>query len=459
MTRNVVLLVLDTVRKDVFDERATGIRERSSVSFDRAYAPSSWTVPSHASMFTGRLPHDHGVHAHNPSYDGLSVGDTFLSEIPHRPVAASANSFLSERFGFGGWFEEFTHLHGNEELLPGGVDTAEFMEETDAAGLSRYVSYLRTAAAESALVPSLVNAAYLKLNNAALGRPVPRFGDYGARATLRAGRRRAVGEEPFFLFLNVVDAHAPHEVLRSYDTDVPKSWTSREHDVWDVNVRGPDQFPEYLDRFTELYGCAVEYLDRRVCQFLDRLREGTDRETTVIVTADHGEELGRSSERTLGHKIPSAAVTHVPLEVLNPPEAWAEETVEGVVSLLDIGRLVAGVTEADRPSITREVAPTERLGDTHPPEDRREFWNRGIRVAYTDGESYEWDTFGARNRYTVERSSERLVDDDVTPPTVATDQYSVDIDTAKRDAVAGEDRLSATVGEHTRDRLEDLGYM
>ena len=458
MTWNVVLLVLDTVRKDVFDERATGIRSRSAVSFERAYAPSSWTVPSHASMFTGELPHEHGIHAHDPTFD-VPREATFLSALPHRPVAASANSFLSERFGFDDWFDSFSHLHGNEELLPGGIDTAGFMESADTTGIGRYLAYLREAATQSALVPSLANAAYLKLNNATLGRPVPRIGDYGARATLRAGRRNATREEPFFLFVNLVDAHAPHEVLRAYDTDVPRSWTSREHDVWEVNLEGPSGFPTYLDRFADLYGCAVEYLDHRVCRFVDRVQAATDAETTVIVTADHGEELGRDTERTLGHKIPSAAITHVPLEVINPPPSWEPGRVTELVSLLDVERMVRGIVDGDRPSLARDIAPTERLGDTSPPDTRREFWNRGIRVAYTSGESYEWDTLGASNRYEVERSVERLAEEGATLPTAATDAYAVDLDTAKRNATAEKKRLADTVDDGTRDRLEDLGYM
>jgi arylsulfatase A-like enzyme len=323
-------------------------------------------------MFTGQLPHEHGVHAHDPMYD-VPVDETFLANLPHRRVAASANSFLSERFGFDTWFDTFFHLHGNEELLPGGVDTADFMESSDATGIGRYIAYLREATAQSALVPSLANAAYLKLNNAILGRPVPRIGDYGARATLRAGRRAALGAEPFFLFINLVDAHAPHEVLRSYDTDVPWSWTSREHGVWEVNLRGPREFSTYLNRFEELYGCAVEYLDRRVCQFIDQLQAGTDDDTTVIVTADHGEELGRETERTLGHKIPSAAITHVPLEIINPPPSWESRQMTELVSLLDLDQIISGILDDNEPTITREIAPAERLGDTSPPKEQKSF--------------------------------------------------------------------------------------
>jgi len=149
-TRNVVLLVLDTVRKDVFDERASRLRKRPGVSFERAYAPSSWTVPSHASMFTGKLAHEHGVHAHDIDYTKIDLKDTFLDALEHQTIGVSTNSFLSPQFGFDRLFDEFTSLQGNEELLPGGIDSAEFMDTTDAAGIARYLAYLKAAAAKSA---------------------------------------------------------------------------------------------------------------------------------------------------------------------------------------------------------------------------------------------------------------------------------------------------------------------
>lgn len=458
-TRNIVLLVLDTVRKDVFDERANQICERSTVSFERAYAPSSWTVPSHASMFTGRLAHKHGVHAHDIDYTKISIEDTFFHTLAHRTIGVSANSFLSPRFGFDRFFDEFASLQGNEELLPGGIDSAKFMDTTNATGIDRYLAYLRKAVAESALTPSLANAFYMKLNNAGLGRPVPRLGDYGARAVLKSGYRRAPVSSPFFLFINLVDAHEPHEVLRGYETDVPAGWTSREHDIWEVNTTGIEHFSTYLDRFSELYGCAVEYLDDRVGDFADSIQSKTAGETTVIVTADHGEELGHENERTLGHKIPSAAVSQVPLEIINPPPSWSTGRANDIVSLLDLKKLVHAVVDNEPLDIAREIAPIERLGDTHPPTKQTAFWNRGIRTTFGEEVAYEWDTEGAQNCYEIGKSTEWLAEENVTIPDQSLTQYSIDLDTAKGDAAELGAPLGDSVDGRTQKRLEDLGYM
>lgn len=457
--RNIVLLVLDTVRKDVFDERATQIRNRASLSFERAYAPSSWTVPSHASMFTGVLPHEHGVHAHNTNFGAINPADTFFSDFETTKIGVSANSFLSPQFGFDAFFDEFESLHGNEELLTGGIDTAAFMNKTEASGLKKYVEYVKTARAESALFESIVNAAYMKSNNAVLHQPLPRIGDYGARTVLKRGRKLVADTDSFFLFMNLVDAHAPHEVLRVYDTQVPSNWTSRVHSVWEINNAGPKNFPEYLSKFEELYGHAVAYLDRQVEYFIDDILAQSDSETTIIVTSDHGEELGRENERTIGHKIPSPAITHVPLEVINPPASWEGGYVKELVSLLDISQLVDCILAGRQPRLERDRVPVERLGDVKPPEERMEFWNRAIRFVYEGDRAYEWDTMGAKNRYAVGPSEGRLVAEDISLPDRCTEEFDVDLEVVKARISETNQDLAAEVDEQTKNRLEDLGYM
>ena len=65
MTRNVVLVCLDTVRKDYFDEYATRLQKLCDVSFEQCRAASSCSVRSHASFMTGELPYRHGIDSYN----------------------------------------------------------------------------------------------------------------------------------------------------------------------------------------------------------------------------------------------------------------------------------------------------------------------------------------------------------------------------------------------------------
>ena len=64
---NIILVVFDTLRWDYFkrfvqDDPLFTEQLKDFVNFDMAFSPSSWTLPSHLSLFTGLYPSEHGVH-------------------------------------------------------------------------------------------------------------------------------------------------------------------------------------------------------------------------------------------------------------------------------------------------------------------------------------------------------------------------------------------------------------
>lgn len=68
MKPNIVIILMDTLRKDAFDKWLSeyngeykSIIENSFI-FDNARSPSSWTLPSHMSLFTGLYPSEHEIH-------------------------------------------------------------------------------------------------------------------------------------------------------------------------------------------------------------------------------------------------------------------------------------------------------------------------------------------------------------------------------------------------------------
>src|SRR5262249_39401098 len=99
---NVVLITMDTTRADHlscygYARATTPVLEKSTQRgsrFDRAYAVASWTLPSHASMFTGLLPSVHGA---IESHWWLDSSETTLAEILQRNGYATAG-FVSGPF-------------------------------------------------------------------------------------------------------------------------------------------------------------------------------------------------------------------------------------------------------------------------------------------------------------------------------------------------------------------------
>lgn len=103
---NVLVVVLDTVRASetclAGQETTPTLRDTASrgATFERAIAPAAWTLPSHASMYTGKSPREHGaVSTHRYLTTGHEKLAERLSNAGFRTGVFTPNLFLSETFG------------------------------------------------------------------------------------------------------------------------------------------------------------------------------------------------------------------------------------------------------------------------------------------------------------------------------------------------------------------------
>ena len=477
--RNVVLVCLDSVRKDYFDRFATRLAERADVSYDQCRAASSWSTPSHASMLTGTLAHGHGIHTHDPDFSGLDRGETFLGDLAeHTAVGVSANEYASSTFGFDGVFDEFHDVDPTSRYAE-GLNPGEFFASTDASGPALYAAYLRRALGHDHPARSVANGVLARLDSYSKTAPVPKLLDDGANVVSRTALRAVESvEEPYFLFTNFMDAHVPHRHTRGYDAslhDAPKGWDSTALDNWGINLHGELEENEAdLERFRDLYAASIDYLDRRVSAFVDRLQAASERETTVVITADHGENLGYAADdRLVGHKGSlSEGLLHVPLLVIDPPER-NEPPGRGYVSHLQLGRLLASVAHDSLPDVAAQRIPAELvgIGTTVGPladpgyEDEYARWNRMIRCVYDAERKYVWDSLGNSEAYglDVERACwQGRVAEDVEVPAWARGRFGAEISAYKAAAVeAGEAFRSRReqVDDRAMERLGDLGYL
>jgi hypothetical protein len=270
-----------------------------------------------------------------------------------------------------------------------------------------------------------------------------------------------------------MEAHPPLQHTRGYDPsihNVPNSWTSREFDYWEIRRDGAFETNEKnIEYFKQLYRAAIDYLDGIVSGFITDASDLTNLETTCIVTADHGEDLGgtQSSPR-FGHTGSlSEGLLHVPLHLYNPPKDYPD-TVTDYASLLDLGDLITNLARDKFIDITRTSIPAELIGalrqDQEWPLDESEFeyWNRMIRCTYCDGTKVEWDSLGNQLIYSLdsERPSHQTNPEELNEiPQWADDHFTTDIDSYKQQAIQQEEGLGEVVDETTLDRLEELGYL
>ena len=299
---NVVLVVLDTVRADHLS--AYGYYRRTSPNFDRlaaqgslflnAYAGSSWSLPSHASMFTGLLPHEHGADpvplaAHHTTLAerlaarGYATGSFVANTIWCTRAAGLAQGFARHEDYFGNAWDGISRTVYAQKLLDAALRTA---------GIHRSLTLKR---AEE------VNARALSWLAARQGRP-------------------------FFLFLNYFDAHEPVFPPAPYDGLFGSATRVNARLPIDAKQSQQGITPSAAQAQVDAYDGAIAYMDAQLGVLWAELeRRGLAQNTILIVTSDHGESLGEAG--LYGHQSSlRREQLHVPLLVVYPEGVPAANT-------------------------------------------------------------------------------------------------------------------------------------
>lgn len=331
---NVLLLILDTARAISMSVDGYGLPTtpelekfaRRGVNFIAAQAPSSWTLPSHASMFTGRLPHQlsTGFRA------GLDSAYPTLAEALARQGYHTAGfvanlHYASRDFGLNRGFihyEDYAVSFG-EMFLNSSVGRYLSVRQ----GFRRLVGYYD--------ILGRKNAAQLN------GHLLDWIDD-------RDDRR------PFFAFVNYYDAHEPYLPPAEYDQKFASS-TPRKPYLTDQSIRGARRLVKLrmtgaeIDREHQAYAASLAYLDHEIGRLLDSLESrGLLQNTLVIITSDHGEQFGEHGMFVHGNSL-YQPLTRVPLIVALPARVPAGMVVNDYFNLRDLAATVvdlAGVTDA-----------------------------------------------------------------------------------------------------------------
>jgi len=457
---DIVLICLDSVRKDFFEETATGIARRSDLSFDQCRAASSWSTPSHASMISGLLPHEHGVHTHSPSFGNLPADETLFREFEdYRTVGISANAYAGPAYDFDRYFDRFVELE-RRVRFPEGADPTRFGSGYENPNRAR-IDYVKHCLTHRHPIKSSFNGVFNMVDKATGGKLLPRLVDEGAKHGLRLAREEIEeGDGSTFVFLNLMEGHVPYRPGLHLDGDLyetPWDWSTLNKGTWELC--GEEYDERYWTRRNQLYRAQIDYLDRRISAFIDSL----DDDVPVVVTADHGDNLGTEVDGGLAnHKSSlSEGLLHVPLTVCNSSTDYAGDG-SAYVSHLQLPDLLSGLRDGRIEDLGRDRIYAELIGMSggSEPDSDYEYWDRMIRCGYRDSEKVVWDSRGNGHRYRLdgERPNwQREVERVSPPPEWATSRFEADIETYKRRARSSGETVD--VDEATEERLQELGYL
>jgi arylsulfatase A-like enzyme len=301
---NVVLVIMDTMRADRLSLYGNPHRTspqidqlaRHAIVFDRAIAQAPWTAPSVASIFTGTYQSVHGVtHRWNQSSITSVLGEQFhtLAEAFHdagyRTAAFSSQAWTIPRTGFAQGFDTFDVVSSIDDIY-----------ETD--------------------------------------------------RVMRSGIEwiGAHEDEPFFVYLHVLDPHSPYHAPPPFDElfwkgppppnmapmtklDVAGQWKyllslGREHPVED----------EDLEWMLAMYDSEIAYVDHWVGALSRTLQEkGLSGKTLLVLVSDHGESFREHQVFGHGQRLWNPEL-HVPLVLVHPGWFPDQERVATPVGTMDL---------------------------------------------------------------------------------------------------------------------------
>ena len=489
MTRNIVFVVMDTARaidtSYVVDspgrsESAIGRLVQEGTTFTNAFATAPWTLPSHASMFTGTFPSKHGAHAEHKYFASSPTLAEVLRYAGYDTAAVTNNVWIADEFGFERGFDDLYKVwqYIQSETDFGGVAVTE-------TGFEQFVAAGRVLFRGNALV-NFLNGLYGKL--------LYRRNDYGAKRTNDLVRewlasREETNANPFFLFVNYLEPHLKYQppavVARQY---LPEGISYEEamnvsQNQWKY-IGGKVQLTEQdLEVLRGLYRAEIAYLDYRIGKLREALEAAGEWEDTVIVVAgDHGENIGDHGLMDHQYSLHDTLL-HVPLVVAGG-EFSGGTSVDGLVQLHDLFPTLLDVAGVDAPEArecsqgrslvpsadtpTRNHVIAEYVGPQPSIESlERQVgelssavyeYDRGLRTIRTETEKLIVGSDGSSWLYDLKADpEERREVSDNRPETAQTlRRYLSEWMDSFEQATFHE---SVDMDEGTKRRLEDLGYL
>ena len=290
---NVILVCVDTLRPDYLGaygfpaDISPNIDKlaKSSIQFNNAYAPSPWTPPSINALFTGKYPKSKPWPLPKGKVWGLIPKNVTIAEIlkdnGYRTGAFVWNDYLDKRNGYDQGFNHY-------------VDKRVDFQQ----GALNWIQQKKF--------------------------------------------------QPFFLYLHYIDVHGPYkgeykDVINLKDHPI----FGPDRDLSEPEIkRRPKSIGLYLEKWHKelnqknlwraAYAAGIKKFDKKFGKLLDQLEEaGTLKNTIIIFTSDHGEELLEHNNWGHGFSLMEHQL-RIPLLIRVPGWRAKHFLIDDPVSLIDI---------------------------------------------------------------------------------------------------------------------------
>lgn len=300
--KNIILFLLDTVRQaDINAMQRIAALARGGTSYSNAISPGTWTIPSHASMFTNKnvaqlrnLPNDffHSFKNIDPWLVKTNfLGDnetTLASKLKadgYTNILFSSNPLISSQSNISTGFDRVYDIW-NDSIIRNSLKIKMLMKIFDINGR---MNVFRAVKLVSLFIPgSALDSIYLSLRIKGINSMIKRDGtfniDRGGRSinkNLEHYLKYSYDFKPHFMFLNFMEAHENYPVEGILQ------------DKW-LYLSGVEDLSGYvLGKLHNAYIRRIKYMDRKINNSIELLRaHGLLDNAKVIITSDHGQLFG-----------------------------------------------------------------------------------------------------------------------------------------------------------------------
>src|SRR6266850_923243 len=330
---NILLIIVDTARADRFPfdgyARPTApnlqVIAREGAVYTHAFSPAPWTVPAHASLFTGQYPSLHRTDCGSLRLQdrAVTLAET-LRDAGYRTVGHTANPWLGTEYNFQQGFDTY------------GETWREVREPSEDTGAG------------------LTNDKVLRFLRWRADTPDAR-------------------KQPFFLFINYFEPHLPYHPPEPERSRFLRPGVDPERVKYLSHLGHPNEMRyivglsdltgDDMAILNDLYDGEIAYADRRAGEVLSLLREqGILDQTIVAVAGDHGENIG--DHHMMDHKLSvHDTLLHVPLLLRYPPRIRPGQSIDAEVQMHDLYPTLLGLAGVAPPEgVTVEAVPLPGTG-------------------------------------------------------------------------------------------------
>ncbi len=388
---NIIFIVLDTHRVDRLGCYGYGRGTSPNLDafalgaslFEQAIAPAQWTIPSHASMFSGEYPSTHlAIQASSALGEDFRTLAQYLTDQGYETTGFCNNPLVGVlENGLRRGFDNFYNYGGALPSAPSQNGYVQPRLVSDLRnGYRKALEWIATPIQQAVaaspgvfqfiLNPKLVSwwtrYANFKGDGPASIRDTTQFFQWKLKENAK----------PQFIFLNLMGTHLPYtppdRFIRDFAPIVKQDVEAGDF-MRDYNTRAFHWLLPMKEPYTELeaktlsdmYDAEVAYQDHLLAQLFSELDKDEQRQNSmVVILSDHGEMLGEHN--LMGHGLGLyQELIHVPLMIRFPGQKTGQRVAETVSTMHIFHTLLeaAGIEEIE-PSYADPIRTSEfSLGD------------------------------------------------------------------------------------------------